>query len=247
MAADLAAMGPMPAVALADVPERCTTTDACFPVEVGTYTFNEDGMKVASARTAARSEVEGAPEVTPFIAEVWNKKGDLSDVGFGAVFLWLGVSLGGAPAAAPPPPMGRQLSRQLTHDEALVIAQQVADEAATKTLEALAAAPIAVKPMPALTKSGSSLRDFIGNSRAKAKPRLVHQEAESEKTVVATLGDHAAVEPEPPYDALAQPPEPMTATAAVRAAAAATPVSVWVTGAPLSPRARSGARRTPRR
>ena len=38
----------LPAVALADVPERCTTTEACFPVEVGTYTFNEDGTKVAS-------------------------------------------------------------------------------------------------------------------------------------------------------------------------------------------------------
>ena len=88
MQADLPAMGPFPAVNLADAPARCKATSAALPREIGTYTFSEDGMKVASGAYEGKVEEGGDP--TPWLLEKWNVKGDLTDVGFGILFAWLG-------------------------------------------------------------------------------------------------------------------------------------------------------------
>jgi len=101
MQGDLAAMGPFPPVALAQVPELVKNGPLNFPVEVGTYTLSKDGTKIASGTYhGATREVPGS-DVTPQIEAMWNKVGDLSDVGFGALFKLLGVDLPPPPPAAP--------------------------------------------------------------------------------------------------------------------------------------------------
>ena len=49
MKGDFPAMGPFPFVALDSVPEVLKTEDLACPVEVGTFTLNEDKTKVVSA------------------------------------------------------------------------------------------------------------------------------------------------------------------------------------------------------
>ena len=94
MEADFPAMGPFPAVALASVPE-VMKMNLAFPVEVGTYRI-ADG-KIANGTYAGLTKDVPEAGVTPEVSAIWNKKGDLSDVGFGAVFTLMGVTL-------PPPP-----------------------------------------------------------------------------------------------------------------------------------------------
>lgn len=104
MQADMPAMGAFPAVALADAPELAKTTEnAAFPREVGTYFFSADGTKVASGTYVGDIEAGGDP--SPWFTERWNKKGDLSDVGFGLLYEWMGASLTPAPepTAVPAP------------------------------------------------------------------------------------------------------------------------------------------------
>lgn len=98
MEADMAAIGPFPAVALAGAPESCKTTDAKFPQEIGSYTFTADFQKVTSGSYGGKIEAGGDP--TPALLATWDQKGDLSDVGFGALYSWMGVTLEAPPAAA---------------------------------------------------------------------------------------------------------------------------------------------------
>ena len=100
MKGDLPAMGPFPAVKLDSVPEAAKTTAAVLPVEVGTFTFTEDGAKLLSGTYDGATSVHPLDDTTPFFAERWNKKGDLSDVGFGVLFSWLGVTIAPPPATA---------------------------------------------------------------------------------------------------------------------------------------------------
>jgi len=100
MQADLGPMGPFPAVALADADEKAKQ-DCRFPVEVGTYTLRqEDGAwKIQSGAFAGETRAVDGAEVSPDIDAMWNKNGDLSDVGFGAMFLLMGITLPPAPPA----------------------------------------------------------------------------------------------------------------------------------------------------
>ena len=98
MEADFPAMGPLPAVALSSVPE-IMKQDLKLPVEVGTYRLSADGTKIASGTYAGKTKEVSGSGVTPEIAAIWNKKGDLSDVGFGALFKLMGVDLAPPPAA----------------------------------------------------------------------------------------------------------------------------------------------------
>ena len=99
MMGDLPAMGPFPEVKLAHVPPMCREVPVCWPVELGTFTFSADGAKIASGSYAGKTVDAGAAAapVTPWVAQRWNKKGDLSDTGFGLLFEMMGVKL-------PPPP-----------------------------------------------------------------------------------------------------------------------------------------------
>jgi len=105
MKADFPAMGPFPAVAMADVHERCKTEPLTLPVEVGTYKI-KDG-KVASGFYAANGEfredwkASGGVEPDVFTKEWWPK----GFVGFGLVFKWFDkVDLLPAPTPAAPAP-----------------------------------------------------------------------------------------------------------------------------------------------
>ena len=101
MQADLPAMGPFPAVALESVPD-VMKSNLNFPVEVGTYKVRMEGetLKVANGSyNGATKKVAKAATVTKEIDDIWNKKGDQSDVGFGALFGMMGVSLAPPPAA----------------------------------------------------------------------------------------------------------------------------------------------------
>jgi hypothetical protein len=63
--------------------------------EVGTYIFSADGTKVASGGytglVCPPLDKKSAP--TPFMEQHWNKKGDLSDTGFGSLYQWMGLVL----------------------------------------------------------------------------------------------------------------------------------------------------------
>jgi len=97
MQADLPAVGPFPEVKFADAPALAKREDLNFPVERGSYTLSADGTKIAGGTYhGVTREVDGS-SVTAEMAEAWGKKGDLSDVGFGALYAALGKTL-------PPPP-----------------------------------------------------------------------------------------------------------------------------------------------
>ena len=92
MKGDFPAMGPFPFVALDSVPEVLKTEDLACPVEVGTFTLNEDKTKVVSAAYSIDSHKNSMPGMaSPSVEAVWGKKGDGSDVGFGALFTLMGV------------------------------------------------------------------------------------------------------------------------------------------------------------
>jgi hypothetical protein len=101
MQADMEAMGPFPAVALADAPDVCKDKEkgVAFPVEVGTYTLSADRKKIVSGtyEGATKDGVKGQAAVTPEVAAEWDKSGDKTDVGFGALFKVMGVSLPAPP------------------------------------------------------------------------------------------------------------------------------------------------------
>lgn len=86
MKADFPAMGPFPAVAMADVPARCKTDALTLPVEVGLYTI-KDG-KVLSGAYKPNGEyredwkANGGVEPDSFSMEWWPQ----GMVGFGLVF-----------------------------------------------------------------------------------------------------------------------------------------------------------------
>ena len=88
MKGDFPAMGPMPAVAMSEVPERCKTEELTLVVEVGLYTF-KDG-KVSKGEYKASGEFRedwkgnGGVEPSAFVSEHWPK----GLVGFGVVFAW---------------------------------------------------------------------------------------------------------------------------------------------------------------
>jgi len=99
MVADLPAVGPFPEVKHADAPELAKREDLNFPVERGHYTLSADGTKIAGGTYHGLiREVEGS-EPTAEVVEAWNQKGDMSDVGFGALYAALGKAL-----PAPPKP-----------------------------------------------------------------------------------------------------------------------------------------------
>lgn len=107
MKADFPAMGPFPSVALDTVPEVMKTEDLANPVEVGTFTLSEDKTKVKLAVYGIKSHldlpIEGLTgKGSPSVEATWGKKGDGSDVGFGAYFSLMGVQL----PPPPPPPKG---------------------------------------------------------------------------------------------------------------------------------------------
>jgi len=98
MQKDFPAMGPFPAVAMADCDARVLNTDVKLPVEFGRYKFNADGTLCAGSEFFGDiKEFEGS-DVTPWWQENWNQRGDLSDVGFGAIFIYMGH-----PLPLPPP------------------------------------------------------------------------------------------------------------------------------------------------
>lgn len=103
MKGDFPAMGPFPAVAMADVPERCKKEALTLPVEVGTYKI-KDG-KVASGSYKPNGEfradwkANGGLEPDAFSLEWWPQ----GMVGFGLVFKWFDkLDLLPAPPAAAP-------------------------------------------------------------------------------------------------------------------------------------------------
>ena len=91
-------MGPFPAVPMSSVPESVKTVGVRFPVEVGTFIVEGDKIKQAKYEGEVK-DFEAAKPDEP-IAKAWNKKGDLTDLGFGALFAALGVELPPPPAAA---------------------------------------------------------------------------------------------------------------------------------------------------
>jgi len=101
MRGDLAAMGPFPAVTLKEASSRAKTSSNVFPIEEGTFTFNVGGTKIAGGTydgkiiDAANNPAVSHCGVNPdaWIVDNWNKKGDLSDVGFGLLYSLLGVDL----------------------------------------------------------------------------------------------------------------------------------------------------------
>ena len=84
MKGDMPAMGTFPAVTRASAPD-VVTKDLKFPVEVGTYTLAPGGKIACGKYTGAAEALPSAP-VTEEISAIWNKNGDLSDVGLGALF-----------------------------------------------------------------------------------------------------------------------------------------------------------------
>ena len=103
MKGDLPARKPLPRRQARRGARAAKTRRAVLPVEVGTFTFTEDGAKLASGTYDGATSVHPLDDTTPFFAERWNKKGDLSDVGFGVLFSWLGVTIAPPPATASPP------------------------------------------------------------------------------------------------------------------------------------------------
>lgn len=103
MQADMEAMGPFPAVSLADAPDMCKDREngIAFPVEVGTYKLSADGKKIVSGTYEGETKVgvKGQADVTPAVAAEWDKSGDKTDVGFGALFKVMGVTLPAPPKA----------------------------------------------------------------------------------------------------------------------------------------------------
>ena len=101
MQADLAAMGPFPAVTLKEASSRAKTSPNVFPIEEGTFTFNVgatkiqsgtyDGKIIDAANNPAVSHCGISPDA--WILDNWNKKGDSSDVGFGLLYSLLGIDL----------------------------------------------------------------------------------------------------------------------------------------------------------
>ena len=101
MEKDLPAMGPYPAVSLKEASTRAKENANVFPIEVGTYTFNEQGDKIQCGTYEGDIvEVEKNPAIShcgkpvdAWITNHWNRKGDLSDVGFGLLYSLLGVDV----------------------------------------------------------------------------------------------------------------------------------------------------------
>ena len=107
MTGDLSLGAPFPDVPLKSAPKSVKKGGINFPVEVGTIRIDSDEKVTecdysAAAITTDKFEPEAKPEKA--IVDGWNKKGDFSDVGFGAFFGALGVAL-------PPPPPTRMPSR----------------------------------------------------------------------------------------------------------------------------------------
>ena len=57
---DIPAIGPFPAVAFADMPEPCKTTDIILPIEIGQYTFADDGRLQKALYTGELGDEAGA-------------------------------------------------------------------------------------------------------------------------------------------------------------------------------------------
>jgi hypothetical protein len=107
MVADMPAMGPFPEVKLETAPELAKK-GVVFPVEVGRYTFNVAGDKVQNGAYFGEYRLGVGREPTPEVLAMWNKKGDLSDVGFGALYqVMLGAPLPAPPPLAPPESIAR--------------------------------------------------------------------------------------------------------------------------------------------
>lgn len=104
MVADLKLGGPFPDLPLDKAPASWKMgTGATFPVEVGTYKLSEDGTKVLSGSydgTVDDSYGGGTQETSAEVKAIWNKKGDQSDCGFGAMFQIAGIAMGPPPEQA---------------------------------------------------------------------------------------------------------------------------------------------------
>ena len=107
MTADMPAMGPFPEVKLETAPELAKK-GVVFPVEVGRFSFNAAGDKVQNGAYFGDYRLGVGREPTPEVLAMWNKKGDLSDVGFGALYqVMLGAPLPAPPPLAPPESIAR--------------------------------------------------------------------------------------------------------------------------------------------
>jgi hypothetical protein len=107
MQGNMPAFGPFPEVTLDQVPEWMKTEDMTLPVEIGTYTLNAENKIVLGAGDGL-TVPGGKPN--PKLAEVWNKKGDKSDVGFGVLMT---VEWGNTKSLA----MGKYKNRQIASRE----------------------------------------------------------------------------------------------------------------------------------
>ena len=101
MVADFKPGGPLPDLPLDKAPDSWKTgTGLTIPVEVGTYTLTKDGSKVLSGTydgSVDDSYGGGTQATSPDVAAIWNKKGDQSDCGFGAMYQLAGIAMPGPP------------------------------------------------------------------------------------------------------------------------------------------------------
>merc|ERR1719242_343147 len=76
-----------------------------FPAEVGIYTLNADGTKIAKGMyDGSTRDFEGI-EITPQVASMYNKIGDGSDIGFGVLFMLMLHDIEPPPPEEPPYPI----------------------------------------------------------------------------------------------------------------------------------------------
>ena len=101
MVADMVLGGPFPEATLKNAPKAAKKSGVRFPVEVGYVTVNGAGKVCKTSWVGDISnDFDKAAKPDKAILKSWNKKGDLSDVGFGALYEALGTPLPPPPAAA---------------------------------------------------------------------------------------------------------------------------------------------------
>jgi len=91
----------VPPVAFDKVPEIMKTECLANPVEVGTYTIVDGKVKCAAYAIDSDKGHAMTGKGSPAVEAAWGKKGDGSDVGFGAYFKLMGVDLPPPPKEAP--------------------------------------------------------------------------------------------------------------------------------------------------
>lgn len=113
MVTDWPALGPMPAVAFDKVPEIMKTEALANPIEMGTFTIVDGKVKCAAYALDSHKTHSMQGKGSPAVEAVWGKKGDGSDVGFGAYFTLMGVAM-----PAPPKEPAQSVASTAVYDVA---------------------------------------------------------------------------------------------------------------------------------